>query len=348
MNEKRTIVILEMLYPKGHKSLDSSIVKILSKNYKIIVLDYKSFFNVQQNNISVIELNKQIIIERHEPFIRCSIFYNLIKIKRTLKDIQYDSILFLSINPFIARFLPLLFKGKNIIVIHHNDIDALRDEHDLTIFKKGIAGIKHIVFGDFIKRAFIRITGCNEKIIFSVPHPITIDMKEEFNPFNRNRTVVGIGLSNDEEFINECIQIDQSGKYDIDYQIVLRSKKYKYNSNSLKVFNGYLNEEEYNDYYLKSAAIIIYYPTAFKYRYSGTLINAMLQNGKVLINEIPAAIEEVGQYKQNLGIIKSAKDLFQLTDDFFVMGVDRKERELYLFNHSDEIVLKKMSEVIEA
>jgi hypothetical protein len=341
---KRNIVIAEILYPIGHKPIDNKIIEILSKNYSLTVLNYQEYFNDNaHSNIKYVELPKQIIISKHEPLIRAGILFNLLVIKKALKNVDYDTILFLSCNNAMLKTMSMIFAGKRILVMHHNDIDAIKTEKQLKVFRKGMNSVEHITVADYISKGLERKTGCLSSRIFTVPHPITSRVLEYDQLKNRERMLVGLGLSNDENFIDACIDIDQKSPKDLSYKIILRSTKKEYRGNNLTVINGYLDDETYNNYYYHAEAIVICYPKHFENRYSATMIFAVAQNGKVIFNDFPMGREESKKYPHIMRVVKQPKELFEIDDSFFGLPVDYNERLRFLDDHSDKRVAEALA-----
>ena len=273
------------------------------------------------------------------------IIFNLFIIKQILKNVEYDTLLFLSVNNFILGIIKRMFPQKKIFVMHHNDIDALKTDRMINAFKKNMNSVEHITFGDFIKHGLVNKTGCDSKKVFAIPLPITSSIIDLNNTKERKKIIVGLGSSNDDEFIKKCIEIDKENLFEVDYKIILRSSHLSYQGKVLNVITGYLDDETYNDYFLNSSAIIICYPQHFKLRYSTTLIFAIAQNGRVLFNDFPMARVESKNYPHNMQIFKNARDLFLLNNDFFETNIDEEERNRYLKDHSDEIIIEKIKEI---
>ena len=336
---KKCIVIAEILYPVGHKPIDKKIIEILSNNYSLIVLNYHGYFEeINSPSVRYIELPSQILIKKHEPFIQVGIRYNISVIKHAIKEIDYEDILFLSCNNGLLSFISKMFKDKRVFVMHHNDIDAMKTEKQIQIFRKGMNSVNHITVADFISEGLSKKTGCPKSRIYTVPHPITSRVLDYDQLSNRQRMIVGLGLSNDEDFINDCIELDRKLVDSLNYKIILRSTKQEYKGKSLTVIKGYLDDKTYNDYYLHAEAILICYPQHFQYRYSATLIFAVAQNGKVIFNDFPMGREESNKYPHIMKTIKSPDDLFTLDASSFGVPVNKEERIRFLEDHSDERV----------
>ena len=347
---KKTIVIAEILYPVGHKSIDKKIVDILADEYKLVVLNYRGFLDETKRdlpNVQYIELPRQIIIKKHQPFIQAGIRYNLHIIKKELRDIDYDVILFLSCNNVLLGLMKKIFGNKRILVMHHNDIDALKTEKQLTAFRKGMNSVEHITVADFISEGLSKKTGCQSERIFTVPHPITSKVLDYANLSNRQKLLVGLGLSNDEGFIDKCIEIDKELKVPLSYSIVLRSTEKEYEGTSLRVIKGYLDDKTYKDYYYNAEGIIVCFPNHFENRYSGTLIFAVAQNGKVIFNDFPMGRVESKKYPKIMKVIIEAKELFAIEDDYFDSPVDYDDRARFLDDHSDRRVAEAFRNIFE-
>ncbi len=347
---KKTIAIAEILYPVGHKPIDKKIVDILAEEYNLVVLNYRQFLDETRRdlpNVQYIELPRQIIIKKHQPFIQAGIRYNLHVIKKALRNIDFDAILFLSCNNALLGLMRREFGDKRIFVMHHNDIDALKTEKQLSAFRKGMNSVEHITVADFISEGLSKKTGCPIERIYTVPHPITSKVLDCSDLNNRQKLLVGLGLSNDEGFIDRCIEIDKELKAPLSYSIVLRSTEKEYVGTSLKVIKGYLDDKTYNDYYYNAEAIIVCYPNHFENRYSATLIFAVAQNGKVIFNDFPMGRVESKKYPKIMRAIKEPKELFSIEDDYFGSPVDYADRARFLDDHSDKRVTEEFRAIFK-
>lgn len=339
MNENKSvnrIVVVEMLYPKGHRSLDNKIISILSKRYNLLVLNYNYYFSCE--GVEEINLPIQFLSKRIEALKVILYIINIILVKYRLRNTEFSTLLFMSINNKVSKYLNSLFPGKRIFVIHHNDIDTMIEYNNGVCLYSGMNDIKHIVFGDFIKEKLCEHTKCNPEDVYSVHHPITLNISDEII-CKKNRTVVGLGLSNDEDFINQCIRYDSQSDNVLDYRIVLRSKVSNYDGNNLTVFTGFLDQNKYNEYFESASAVVLYYPSKFQYRYSGTLINAIANTCCILINDMPLSKYEGKNYPNLIKIIKTPDDLFNLSDDLNCSHSQMDERNKFLIKHSDINVL---------
>ncbi|EWM54103.1 hypothetical protein [Ruminococcus flavefaciens] len=344
----KRIIVAEILYPIGHKTYDRKMIELLAHENSLTVLNYKGFLDEFVNdNIEYVELPKQIIIKKHEPFIQSGIYYNLRVIKRIIKNKKYDAIIFLSCNNSMLKIIGNMFKGTKVFVIHHNDIDALKTEKQLKKFKRGMNYVEHITLADFITEGLAQKTGCPITRIHTIPHPLISRIFGYDDLQERDKTLVGLGLSNDEAFIDSCIEIDKSLPNPLNYTIVLRSKIKEYKGKSLKIIKGYLDDETYNRYYYSASAIIICYPKQFQNRYSSTLINAIAQNGRVIFNEFPMGEAESKKYPHIMSVVKRPNDLFTINESFFCSPIDQRERELFLEEHSDDKVIESLHNILE-
>ncbi len=341
MEIKKNVVIMEMLYPDGHKHLNYRLVKILSKIRNVICLDYKNYCvgEDQNNSIKLLKLPIQFLIRKHEPIIRLGILLNILIAKIILKinRIDFETIIFLSSNIYITQYLKFLFGGKKVVMIHHNDIDSMFTYSYAHIFNRCVQDVHHIVFADFIKNKLLEEFRCTSDIIHVIHHPINFEINSDVKRKN-TYSIVGISLSNDENFIKECIEIDKRKEKQLPYNMVLRSKETSYNGNNLKVITGYLSYNEYEDYIKETNIALLCFPIGFKYRYSGTLINSIAQGCKILMSNIPLANEESERYPNLIKIYSKAEDLFQIPISFFEQMDFLSDREKYLRDHSDKTV----------
>ena len=346
---KRNILITEMLYPKGHRTLDDKLIELFSNIGNVEVCNYKDYFKINNRNIRFTNLPLQLIVNKHEPIIRFCIIINLLIVKLFCKS-SYDTVVLLSSNSYITSIIHYLFPNKEIWTIHHNDLDAMIKYKKIFLFQKGMSNVKHVVFSQKSKEILHEITGCSYEKIISIPHPITIQENNVNNLQNdnkNNKVIVGIGLSNDEDFIRQCVNYDKTLKTPLSYNILLRSKTLDYEGTSLKVIKGFMSEDDYQKVYKSAYSIVLLYPRDFIMRYSGTFINAIVLVGRVISNKIEVSMAESAKYPNMVTIIEGPEDLFSIDREYFSKTINEGERLKYLQEHSDEAVIDLLKKAMQ-
>jgi len=340
------IAIIDMIYPFGHKRLNSSLVEMLKSFSEIVLLDYQNFYEniCTDEKLSKIQIKKLFFVPRLTILKRICDCINLIIIKKKLNGEEYDALLIMTYDNIGLSIMKFLFEHKPIYIVHHNNIDLIKSKIDFFFFKRYMNCVNHIVLSEFIKEGLISKTNVNRNRVYVLEHPlsknITVDIRKEYIDMNsKNRVFVSLGLGSDEFLIHQLIEIDKQGEYfkNNGIKVILRSRIYDYESDGLKVFKGILPEDEYYRLYAISSAYLLLYPDMFQNRFSASLLNA-LQYGKCVIStNIPMASHFGSLYPSNCRIITDIKHLL----DELINGEFKFSHEEYddlLKRHEDNMI----------
>lgn len=294
------VLFLDFIYPIEHRQFNQNMVKAISQFSNVTILSPKDYFGSSFNefsNINIIE-DEKMTIRKGKFLFRLS----------SLKFIQKSSKLARKIKPnivFVSCFETLSFSLarfffrslKNVYVVHHNNTDELSNKIKRIFFKSYMNSVNHIVSEDFIKDYLINTINVNPENIHVVPHPIS-----KFRHINKNTiqeekiTCLGISNSNDESFIEKIINLEKQSnifaKYDL--KLVLRSRLKEFDNGNLKVIRGYLDKKDYDNYYNSCESVLVPLNKSFRYRMSGTLLDA-ISNGKVVLG---SNVELINHYSR--------------------------------------------------
>lgn len=355
------IIVTELYSAKGHKNLFINICKLLRVNYdviavvprnsginidgvKVIVSDFDYYDDVYERDTSLNRLRYGIKVARVIKRIS-----KLEQIKRML-CVTYD-------EKSYALLHMAYFSSFNVYLIHNNNIDnMITSKYASIAFRCFNNRISHIVLAGFIKRGLIERFGINPNKIIVLPHPATL-FEDKYEIIY---DCVGISNGNDESLIKEFIRLEEEEKLfsNNHIHIVLKSKIYKYESEYLQVFNGYLADSEYNRLINSSQILLMPFPLHYKYRMSGTLVDAIVNKKKVISTDIPLICEASKVYPNCISIfnlstfVESIKKMLYSTEinDFHVFeayhdedllsailcqGISSIEKEISLIDNYD-------------
>jgi len=340
------IAIVDMIYPFGHKALNSSLIKILKSFSDIILLDYQDYYeNIHvDEKLNKIQIKKLLFVSRITILKTICNCINLMIIKRKLFRQEYDALLITTYENVSLSTMRFLFKNKPLYIIQNNNIDLLQSKTDTFFFRRYMNSVNHIVFAQFIKEGLTLKMNVNPDRVFVLEHPLikgfAIDVKNDYINKSANKKVfVSLGLSSDENLIRQLIKIEKESEYfkNNGMKLILRSSIYKYESDGLRVFTGTLPEDEYYRLYKTSSAYLLLYPKTFQNRFSGSFLDA-LQCGKCIIStDIPIAHYFKNLYPINCRIITDAKDLLVVLANYD-FNFSHKEYNNFLKRHDDSVI----------
>lgn len=347
------ILVLDMLYPRGHKSLSKALIRLLSRFSDVFVVDYKNYYEglTENDKIQKINIDSQLFFSKGAPLIHMASFYNLLLTKIKLQNINYDAIIFFSISNTSYYYARKIFKDTPVFVFHHNNIDKLTKKKEFRLFQKYMNTINHIVFADFIKDGFESLTGINSNLVHVLNHPMDADIPNDLNnqiePEKKCiKTFVGLGLSNDEELIDQLILLDKKIDEEVDAKIILRSKEKKYSGKIVDIISGYLENDEYNRLYKNSEGCLVCYPRTFNLRYSGTFMNAMINKKVIISTDISLARHFNYQYPNNCIVAKNAEHIIEIVKGFN-RKFDMSEYAKFMNAHGDNKISEDLYNLLK-
>lgn len=305
----KKVLYMNLLYDNvGAKYLDENIIESLSKYYDVTVAypnggytrlpsniqEYKFRYLFKNANTSYLEL----LIET----------LHLLQIAIKLdKKLGFDYLFFASYETY-TFCLSFLFKnrGKRVFIIENNNIDLTEQNRFKPFFYNLYTRkVNHVVLDEFIVPHLLKRYRIPKDKVFFISHPVN-----ELAGFENEKKydVVGISNSNNQELISQFIEQEKKlGTVKNEkLTVILRSSREEYDNGYLKVFKGYLPHEIY-DQYIKNAKIIyLPFPKSFRYRMSGSLVDAFSNNIKIIGSKIPIFLYYEKKYPHICKTIDSA------------------------------------------
>lgn len=313
------VLVAELLYPKGHKTINKHFLECISKSFDITLLDNNEYFT----HIDPVIIKKRLFVKdkavyRRERYKVFCYFFTLRRIAEIAKKEKIEKVVLLSFHTISYWMAKCFFKGLKVFVVHHNDIDVLaKNKYFRFAFNYVKDDIIHCVLEDFIKDGLISMYHVPSNLVHTVNNPI---MLAPAGATTARKVVLflGIGQSNDEHFIKKLIDLDQTnylGDFR-DGKILLRSKKYKYEGKIVTVFTGFLEKEKYDNLYQRANACIVSYEATFNLRSSGSIEDAFRNRKKVIVTDFLAAHYYAVQYPNNCILCKSGEEIMELLKSY--------------------------------
>lgn len=342
------ILFLDFLYPKRHVRQNITYINCLSKIAKVYVLAPKGRYT---NLSSVVE-----IIERDTLAIKSGKLLNRLS---SLKIMFISALIANSIKPdyiFVSTYETIMFaigrlffstKSKFLLLQHYN-IDELESKVKRWFFKRYMKKVEHIVFEDFIKDYIIKSFKLDPKKIHLIPH----QLNENFSIANKKKySCVGLSYSNDENVISEIINTEKQKEIlkKAKCKVVLKSKTQEFDNGFLKVIKKYLDDDEYNEYINNSQSIYMPFPLSFRYRMSGTLVDALSNHKVVLASNIPLIQCYASKYPEVCKIINNAEDFFSYVLNAKMIDEDKLYKDFKRFKeeHGEERIIEALKNMLK-
>ncbi len=352
------ILFLDFCSFRGHKNLNRKLLKILDKIYDITVICQKNYYSEEDKKklgkviFKDIPLNRKTLFSMNPFFVRLNIFINMIINLFVMRKVEYNKIIIAGYENITFSMLGFLFYSKKeTYIIHHQNVDELESSFKSFLFKKTMNKVKHIVLDEFISKYLINEIGVEADKVFFISHPLT---NESANKHSNNtnidnkKVLVGISNSNDEEIIKNIMYDITNKKITInpDTEIILKSKSLKYTHENLIIINTYLEKDKYDFYINNAYAILILFPSTFKYRMSGTLIDAILNKKVVIGTNIPCINAFNERYPSVCKIANNLDEILNIVNSELYTGDTIKDFDTFKHNHSNENILCQLRKII--
>ena len=296
----------------GHKRLDSLLIEYLSTFAEVTVVSPENWYQDLPKNVNIVNYDpsKLNAINSSRKYHYYS--FKLMNFASMLDKIEnFDYIIAATFNTINFAISPFLFKNpKRIYIIHHNNTDQLTNKKAHYFFSSYAKKVNHIVFNEFIGSFLKEKYKINNIVV--LPHPL---YKNDVITKSRDTlyTCVGLSNSNDEDVIKQIIYKEKDEKVfqTEKINVVLRSKESCFNNGYLNVINGYLKTTEYDFYINNSYSIFLPFPKSFRYRMSGTLMDALSNRKIVLGTNIPLLQNYSKRYPKICYIVKDIDDFIE-------------------------------------
>lgn len=335
------VLFCEFLYPKTHARSNRFYIECLSQAVdELHLMSPEGFYgkipkSIINHNIKELSMNSGKFSYRKNTLYYMWKAYGIIRKNRINKCVvaSADYITFL--------FFKLLVPTLDIYLVHHAELDVLNcNKIKQFVFALYKNKINHIVFEDYIKKYLENEFKIHSRIIV-MPHSLN---KNEYIENTNVYDLVGLSNSNNEDIIYSIIQYEMKTKEFAKRKIfvILKSKKYRYNDGYLKVLNGYLSNFDYNKYVNGAKYIFIPFPEYFCYRESGTLMDALSNNKKIIASDIMLINEYSKLYPKICFVFRDIIDIVYilLENKNISIQLEEKEFEKFRMKHSRESLVK--------
>ncbi len=338
--------MLEPMIVKGHRNFDSKIINYLSEISELVVVCPQSWYVDLPGIVKVYNISNYSNLSGRRSYYGYT--FNIINcVCRLDKLFDFDYILFESFENYLIVYA--LFKIRNartrVYIMHHNNVDNIESNIKANMmFKLYCKRVNHITLDEFISNHLIDIYGLNRKIVHYIPHPMCNTLNK--NSLTRVFDCVGISNSNEEEWIEEFIKLEEREAWFLNHnkKVVFRSRFNKFDNGFLKVIKEYIKDEDYLYYYSNAKSVFLPFPKNFHYRMSGSLVDSISNYSVVIGTDIP--LINWFSYKYPT-ICKKVKDITDFLRFLEKEEYNVKESEFndFIYEHSDQSVKNVLNSI---
>ena len=326
------VLITELSPAKGHADLFQLAAQILSKKEQISV----DVLSTSDSTISVSDCSCQKLPYKYpkDPWsnnrwlnLLFTILYEVrlaFFIGKKTKRKNYSALLVITYNELtfpVGRLF--LSHFQNIFLLHNNNIDNMvLSPHRARLFSLFSNKVNHIVLADFIKDYLEKSFCITRNRILTLPTPFSLSDISEVETINKDIDCLGISNGNDDSFIERLIidEMSNSSIKNANLHIVLKSNNFHFDNGFLTIINGFLPREQFDNYVSRAKVMLIPFPLSYKYRMSGTLVDALSHNIPVLVTPIVMTEHVISAYPNQVyklnekTFINDVKDLSSYSD----------------------------------
>lgn len=327
------VLVSDFLFPLGHKKLNMYFIEILSNIAdQVIVTNIGGYYEKFTNNniiLNNIKIPKVLLRTKSPVFTRIRALFIFFQTKKLYKKTKSDIIFITAFDTVTMAFCSLANLRKlNMYLVHHNNVDELQSRIKILFFNLYKNNVRHLVLEHFIHERLETYFKYPNAKIFTILHPVYQNEHIKLTKFKYH--YVALSNSNDEKLIKKIIDIEKKemlfSKNEI--RIIIKSKEYTYKNDYLTVFRGFIDKESYEDLILNSINVLLLFPDSYKYRSSGTLIDA-IGSGKQVVGtniqlmrnlsiEYPNLIRTFLFLGDLISLVKSDDELFRLELENFM------------------------------
>ncbi len=332
-------ILLTEFYPsKGHRNLFVHTYKLLSKNHEVDVfqpLDCDGqipsggslpvgYFTPQNNSIGG-KIDFILYTLRIMKFI-----------SKRMHKVHYDCCICITYYGITFPIGRMFFRNNDKLILLHNiNVDELENSKIkrllFSIYKKKIG---HLVLSGFMAKRLIDHYNINPNQVSVLVHPM--NLVHNGGPLFYD--CVGLSNSNDDNMIHQIIEREKKEGIakKLGLHIVLKSTKEEFDDENLKVITGFIDQNSYDGYISGAKSLFMPFPSYFRYRMSGTLVDALSNEKPVITSRIKLTEEVKKAYPKSICMYEGG-DFFQLVQSINQQS-ELQKMEFIKFSkyHSDE------------
>lgn len=340
------ILYMNLLYNNsGQRRMDENIIGELVKIAEVYVVCPRGWYEHVIDGVNYIYYSPDTIIQNNRVKNYINSLKNIYFANRLSKR-HFDYYLFASYETIVFSIWNLL--NSEILprsyVIHNNNIDGINEKIVKRMFFYTYARkINHIVLEDFIGEYLKQEYHLNEDSVYLLPHPLNS------NNCNNNKIYdcVGISNSNDDDLVNNiiCFEIKTSFFKKNGCKVLLRSKEYSFDNGFLSVIKGWLSDDDYYGYINAAKCVFLPFPESFKYRMSGSVVDAFSNHTVVFGSNIPLFIYYSNIYSDICKVVCSSEELCNAVIELKNINIKESSFDLFIKKHSQKQVLDALKKM---
>lgn len=338
------VLFLDFLYPRGHIRMNTEIINCLATISKVSVLCPKEWYSSVNAEVEMLEIKKGTLGKGK--------LLNRLKILKVMKHSaalarkrKFDYVFISSYETVVFAIGRLLFrKNEKLFLLHNNNIDELHNPIKRFFFKRYMKKVEHVVLEEFIGDYLVEAFDLDRDMVHTLPYPLYENKLKESE--HNIYSCVGLSNSNDSNIIDEIIDIEKQQELfkKENCKVVLKSKSMEFDNGYLTVVKGYLETDRYYEYINRAKCLLLPFPASFRYRMSGSLMDALSNNKIVFGIDIPLIRFYAEKYPSVCKTVYNVADIFDYVCN---MNPESTSEDLGRFknDHSSTVIAETLHDM---
>ena len=339
MKEKFDVLYVDFMVEDTHKFYCNKLIDTMNKYSTSVVVEKKDYICYSTSlNHRVIYIKTKETVNNYPIKARIAAIFNYINTIKKIKQFEFNKIIVLGYDPivFTLYFHNLLKLGEVYLVQHHQLDEVASSRIKLKIWNLYKDKVNHIMLDKAIIDGAIEKFNLDSRRVYYFPIPYVEHCKLSNNNVRNNIVVLCISGSNEQSQINKLIEIEKKNHFlesnHISIVIKERTSKNATGLRAFRIVEDHLSDAEYNQLYKECDIVLMLFPQSYKYRCSGTLIDAFSYGKKVISSNITQSayyskhfpslctkfdsIEDIGKLILNISKLDSKSDLKKFSNEF--------------------------------
>ncbi len=253
------------------------------------------------------------VIGKNPIVSRLNFVINMYRSLSLCKGIRAKKIILLGYEPLTFRLIchRLCRMGEVILVQHHQLDEIYASKVKKFVFDLYKNKTEHVVADAAILESTVADFAIQSKC-YAFPIP-SLTVRDDTAPTTGDY-VLAISNSNEESFLDELEAMDKStdivGK--TGFRFVVRTTKERPSTNAIRYIQHRLTDEEYLHLYANAGVIWMPFPSSYRNRCSGTLVDAISMKKCVLCTKIPFTEYYASRYPSLCKVYSTVQEFIEV------------------------------------
>lgn len=330
---------------EGHINLERTVLHTLNKIYDVFVAAPYGRYLPDTFGDKYIRYN-EIAFKGKRTSYYINVLTNQWRMKKIIVEYGISQVIIASSDIYcLWLYFFLKHPAVKYYVLHHGEIDQI-DNNWLRkkLFNRTKNKVSHIVLESHIKEYLIKDLFISTEKVILLPNPVS----QEGMNYSETKDIdcLAISNSNDERIISEIIKYEkETGIFaNMGKRVILRSTKQTFDDGYLKVFSGFLEKNDYESLLLKTKCIYLPFPNSYKYRSSGTFVDAVSKKIKVIGSKIPIFIYNEKEYPSICKTVDGFEELLTIIKSRWIDSPSDTEFALFCSQRKGDTFAQELIE----